>query len=326
MLPVTQVTLIMTEEECSESKLYRKALGDTQIIEMNGNKDDKMTENENDQNNEMEVKLGEEDQQRKKQDEIYAQAEIEKEAEKVDFDNMARKVLQQVDDVMSTAVRFDSSTPLERMGMLRRGLELMLRRNRRESEKDKEVEVYEEWGAISESVRERGRERERDAEVKNRGVLTDTYNESVSIEASTCNGGACGVSTVRDFNDTMQLLMTIIGNAKVREHVNISHKFYPKKIICFISLLFSALLYFSLLYSSLLDSSLFFPYLSSSPLFSFFSLLCSALLCSSLFITSFLFSSLLSALILSYLLPFSSVLLSLLITSLLFSNTVITSF
>ena len=160
------------EEECSDSRIQTESL-------MNDDKENIMdveTEIEN-------------------LNEIRMMKVVEMETENVHLEYISRKVLQLLDDVMSTAAHFDSSAPIERMNMMRDGLALLLQRD------------------SIEMTGPRSCEKNSETEFKNtqERIGYDAKGAEKKVEE------VRNIKRVSDLNDTMQLLMTIIANAKVRK-------------------------------------------------------------------------------------------------------------
>ena len=160
------------EEECSDSRIQTESL-------MNDDKENIMdveTEIEN-------------------LNEIRMMKMVEIETENVHLEYISRKVLQLLDDVMSTAAHFDSSAPIERMNMMRDGLALLLQRD------------------SIEMTGPRSCDKNSETEFKNtqERIGYDAKGAEKKVEE------VRNIKRVSDINDTMQLLMTIIANAKVRK-------------------------------------------------------------------------------------------------------------
>ena len=179
---------ICLDEESSDSRVHAKAL-------KNDDKEksdimDVVIENENQEENENEIRM---------------MKIVEMETENVHFEYISRKVLQQLDDVMSTAAQFDSSAPIERMNMMRDGLVLLLQRD--------QIESYEEGKMTGSRTREKSSEM--DLINSQERMRYDGRVPSTTASTDKKVGDVTNIKRVSDINDTMQLLMTIIANAKV---------------------------------------------------------------------------------------------------------------
>ena len=179
---------ICLDEESSDLRVHAEALMDDD--KEKSDMMDVVIENENQEENENEIRM---------------MKIVEMETENVHFEYISRKVLQQLDDVMSTAAQFDSSAPIERMNMMRDGLVLLLQRD--------QIESYEEGKMTGSRTREKSSEM--DLINSQERMRYDGRVPSTTASTDKKVGDVTNIKRVSDINDTMQLLMTIIANAKV---------------------------------------------------------------------------------------------------------------